>query len=246
MKVTLGIIAVLIIGAIGFFTFTSINEDTADTMTDDVATTNETMDADTMDETMNDPMSDRKVVDPGTYTVSPESSIVNWAGQKPLIDGYVNSGSIAVTSGDILVGQGLASGSFTIDMNTLSVSNTPTKPGKESALEEHLMSEGWFNVAEYPEATFKITQVTERADSNTTFMYDVTGELTMKGVTDTLTFPALIYQDMDGVVYTSAELEFDRTKWGVTAGSGSFFDNLADNVVDDMVALSFKLVAEKQ
>lgn len=246
MKVTLGLIAVLIIGIIGFFTLNALNENEVEEMVDDTNSADVEMDASNVNGSALSAENENSVVKPGTYTVDPSKSIANWAGQKPLIDGYVNRGSIAITGGEILVGQGLASGSFTIDMNTLSVSDTPTKPGKESALEEHLMGEGWFNVAEYPEATFRITQVTEQADSDTTFTYDVTGELTMKGVTDTLTFPALIYQDMDGQVHATANFEFDRTKWGITAGSGSFFDNLADNVVDDMVALSFELVAEKQ
>lgn len=192
----------------------------------------------------NDANEARAVVTPGTYTVQPEASGVRFAGKKPLIEGYVNAGSIGVTDGIVSVSEDSATGTFTIDMTTLSVSETPTKPGQENALEGHLMGERWFNVAEYPTATFTITDIEPRADSETTFVYDVTGELTMKGQTHEISFPATIYQNASGMLHATADLEIDRTKWGITANSGTFFENLADNVIDDMVALSFSLIAE--
>lgn len=182
----------------------------------------------------------------GTYAVNAEASRVEWAGKKPLLEGYINTGSIAVTGGTVSVTGENVSAEFAIDMDTLSVSATPTKPGKESALEEHLKGERWFNVAAYPTASFAITNVVARADSATTFTYDVTGDLTLKGQTHPVTFPATIYLSEDGKLHAHGSLEIDRTVWGITTGSENFFDNLADNVIDDMVALSFVLIAEKQ
>lgn len=188
----------------------------------------------------------KTVVADGSYSIVPEESSVAWAGKKPLIEGYINEGSMAVSSGTITVLNKTAAGSFTIDMNTLSVSKTPTKPGQEGALEGHLKGERWFNVATFPTATFQITSVTERADSETSFTYDVEGNLTMKGQTHPLSFPATIYADEAGNVHAKASTEINRTTWGITSGSASFFDNLADNVIDDMVALSFHVVAKPQ
>jgi polyisoprenoid-binding protein YceI len=68
----------------------------------------------------------------------------------------------------------------------------------------------------------------------------------MKGQTHEVTFPAMIYLDGEGRLHARAETEIDRTKWGITSGSANFFDDLADNVIDDMVALSFHVVAVKQ
>lgn len=188
---------------------------------------------------------DKTVATDGEYVVDVEKSSIRWAGQKPLVDGYVNSGSLAVESGNISVANDVATGEFAIDMNTLSVSDTPQKPGAESTLESHLKGARWFDVETYPSASFSIESVTPRTDSDTTFMYDITGNLTMKGVTDELSFPAMIFVNNEGNLEAKADLEFDRTIWGITSGSGSFFDNLADNVIDDMVALSFELVANK-
>lgn len=189
---------------------------------------------------------DASVVTDGEYAVNAQESSVQWAGKKPLLEGYINTGSIGVTGGTIAVAGTEATGDFTLDMDTLSVSATPTKPGQENALEGHLKGSRWFDVAAYPTAAFEITSVAPRADSDTTFTYDVTGSLTMKGQTNAVTFPALIYQAADGKLHAHGELEIDRTKWGITAGSKNFFDNVADNAIDDMVALSFKLIAEKQ
>lgn len=186
----------------------------------------------------------RSVPQAGSYTVIEEESEVAWSAKKPLIEGYVNSGTIGLKEGSIEIKNDLATGSFVMDMNTLKVGLTAAKPGKESALEGHLKKADFFDVEKYPTAEFKITSVAPRADSTTTFMYDVTGDLTMKGVTHQITFPAMIYEE-GGKVYAKADTEIDRTKWGITYNSGAFFDNLANNMIDDKVALSFEIVAQK-
>tara|TARA_B100002051_G_scaffold276153_1_gene322763 strand:- start:4571 stop:5281 length:711 start_codon:yes stop_codon:yes gene_type:complete len=180
-------------------------------------------------------------VETGVYEIDTTSSVVNWAGQKPLIEGYVNTGSIALKSGSVEITEESLSGELVIDMTTLSVSETPTKPGSENALESHLKGERWFDVETYGEATFVITDATLQSAGT----YEVTGDLTMKGETNPVTFPVQVVEGENGQVVAEADFEIDRTKWGITAGSGSFFDNLADNVVDDMVAMSFSLVANR-
>jgi len=236
MKIILASTTIVIIGVLAYlYVSASTTKPAAETIaTSEIANTTTTTETEKM------------VVSPGQYTVIPVRSTVSWAGKKPFISGYTNNGSIALKSGSILVDEGKASGSFVIDMTTLLTSNTPTKPGQETKLDEHLKSNRWFDVATFPTAEFTIDTVTPRADSSMTFIYDITGSLTMKGQTHKLTFPASISRNEDGILTTTASLEFDRTLWGITAGSASFFDNLADNAVDNMVALSFSLVAEAQ
>lgn len=238
MKILLGTIAVLILVASVFVFWTPENNVGDNINTEPVLSTDNAEDASVTEE--------RSFVANGSYLAVVEESTVSWAGKKPLIEGYVNNGSLKPRSASINVVDGVITGELTIDMNTLSVSKTPAKPGKESMLEEHLKGDKWFNVSTFPEAKFVLTEVTPQADVATTFMYNVKGNLTMKGETHELTFSALIYSDAYGLTHASAEFEFDRTLWGITAGSGSFFDNLADNVVDDMVAMSFELVTVKK
>lgn len=181
-------------------------------------------------------------VTPGTYVVDPAKSTVSWRAKKPLIEGYINSGTIGVTEGSITVLDTEARGSFTIDINTLNVGLTAKKPGKEGALEEHLKSDDFFDVTKYPTATFSIKEVVPGPDSPTTLVYSIRGDLTMKGRTNEISFPAHIFLKEEAL-HAEAAFEIDRTKWDLTYGSGNFFQNLGDNLIDDMVALSFEIVA---
>ncbi len=183
------------------------------------------------------------VVSSGTYVINGEKSTIGWSAKKPLIDGYVNSGSFRIKEGAIDVKEKV-SGKITLDMNKLSVGLTATKPGKEGALETHLKSKDFFDVTKFPTATFVIKEVIPQADSATSFSYTVKGTLTMKDKTNDISFPAIIYEK-DGAVNIEATTEIDRTLWGITYGSGNFFKDLADNVIDDMVKLSLNISATK-
>ncbi len=141
-----------------------------------------------------------------------------------------------------MVSEDSATGFFTIDMNTLSVGLTATKPGKEGALEKHLKTDDFFDVETYPTATFAIKSVTPASEPMT---YTLTGDLTMKGKTNELSFPATIYLNDEGKLIAEASFEFDRTKWDITYNSGNFFQDLGNNLIDDMVAMRLTLVAEK-
>lgn len=186
-----------------------------------------------------------KPIPTGMYTIDTAKSVVNWAAKKPLIDGYINSGTLRVTAGTITIATNATQGSFTIDMNTLDVGLTAKKPGQEGKLEEHLKTERFFDVAKFPTATFVITQVTPVATPTTDQTHTLTGDLTMKGVKHTVTFPAVVYAE-NGTLFARATTEIDRTKWGITAGSKNFFENLGDNMIDDMIGLSITLEAKQQ
>jgi len=231
------IIVVLIILVVGWWYFSGDGNKTAVTPVT-VVEQKEVVSEDNTDE--------RTVITPGSYEVDTEQSIVNWSGKKPLIDGYINSGEISLTEGSIEVSETGATGSFVIAMDTLKVGLTAKKPDQETALEGHLKGERWFNVEEYPTATFVINEFTPKGNITNTFTYTIEGDLTLKGETHPVTFDAVIYENVDGTIKAEASTEIDRTKWGLTAGSSSFFDNLADNAVDNMIALSFTLVATKE
>ena len=238
MKISVAILGVIIL-VVGGWLYIDNKSETNDTSTTVGEKNNEG------DEINQNTVNARQVVMPGSYVVDTSASTVGWAGKKPLIDGYINSGTLDLSEGVITVTNATAAGSFTIDMNTLKVGLTAKKPGQESVLEGHLKGDSWFNVTEFPTASFNITNVSVRTDSDSTFQYDVTGDLTMKGVTNEISFPATIYQTDTENVIVEAVTVIDRTKWGITSMSGSFFDNLANNVIDDSVQLSFSLVADK-
>jgi len=179
----------------------------------------------------------------GSYAVDTTQSSVQWAVGKPLIEGYLNSGTIGLSEGTIVVNEPSASGSFIIDMNTIRVGSTPKKPGKETALEGHLKGKDFFDVEKFPTGTFAITTVTPNADSDTTHQYTVAGNLTLKGVTKPVTFPAAIYLK-DGMLHADATLGINRTEWGIIYGSGTFFDNMANNAIEDTIHLTLTVIGK--
>jgi polyisoprenoid-binding protein YceI len=179
----------------------------------------------------------------GMYEAVVADSTVMWSGQKPLVAGYVHKGTIMLSEGMIEVKDGTAAGSFTIDMNSIKATSLGGgKEGQESGLEKHLKSKDFFNVETYPTATMKIASVTPI--EGVAHRYTVVGELTLLGKTNAVTFPADIYTKEDGTLMANATVSIDRTVWGITYGSGSFFDNLANNAIDNNINLDLSLVAK--
>lgn len=173
----------------------------------------------------------------GSYTVSTTSSSLIWEGSKPLIPtGYFDRGTIDLRSGILEVeGGNVASGTFTIDMATIAAAETSGQ-GEVSRLTDHLQSADFFDVETYPTATFTVTDVSETGE--------VTGNLTIKGTTREVTFPAEFSQSGDTVTAT-AEIEIDRTLWDIRYGSGKFFQDLGDNLIADTFTVTLNLVAER-
>ena len=165
------------------------------------------------------------------YAVDTAASTLTWTGSKPIGDSH--SGTIDLASGELAVQDGeLVNGDFVIDMTTIAEENNTTR------LEGHLASDDFFGVATYPEAMLNIVTVEETADG----MYDVTADLTIKEITNQITFP--VEAAIEGGTLTgSAEITFDRSLWDVRYGSGSFFDNLGDDLINDEIEMVIEIVA---
>lgn len=184
-----------------------------------------------------------KAIADGGYMVATNSK-VTWEGRKPLISGYADKGTLDVKEGSATVKDGkITEGTVVIDMKTLKAT-AMTKAGAEAMLEKHLMGADFFDVEKFPMATLKITSVEPAADASTTFRYTVKGDLTMKEKTNPIEFPATIYAGTDGKLHAAAKLDLNRAKWDIRFGSDTFFDNLANNVIDDYFTLSFDIVGD--
>lgn len=79
-------------------------------------------------------------------------------------------------------------------------------------LTSHLQAADFFNVAEYPTATFKSTKITA-ADAKG--KVQITGVLKMHGTEGEITFPATVKITDKGLTLTS-EFKLDRTAFGMT------------------------------
>lgn len=171
-----------------------------------------------------------------TYTVDNAKSTVNWHGSK--LTGE-HSGTIQIQSGSLSVeGGNVTAGEFVIDMNTLkeTVDESNEEAKKYAAkLEGHLKSADFFEVETYPTSKFVITKV--EGDN-------VSGNLTIKGITKEISFPATI-NVTDNEVTASAEFTINRADWEVKYGSSTFFDDLGDKVISNDIDYKINLVASK-
>ena len=131
----------------------------------------------------------------------------------------------------------ITGGSFEMDMSNLTVEDL-TDAGSNQKLTGHLKSDDFFSVAKFPKASMKITNV-KSTDGKT---YEITANLTIKGITAPVTFPATLSM-VSGKMVTTAEIKFDRTKYDIKYRSGSYFEDLADKLIYDEVKLDVKLVA---
>lgn len=185
-------------------------------------------------------------VDGTAYTVSTADSKVEWEGGKNIGDSK-HMGTIAMKNGNLILNEGkLVGGKITFDMNTITVTDL-TDPEKKGQLEGHLKGlaeegkDDFFNVTTYPTGTLDITNVTEE---NGKAM--VEGNLTLKGKTEAVKFPATITETADAVTLVTDEFTIDRTKWGVNYGSGTAIENLAaDKVIKDEIKLKASVTGKK-
>ncbi len=128
-------------------------------------------------------------------------------------------------------------GSFDMDMVNLTVEDLTDAKSKGN-LTGHLKSDDFFSVEKFNTSSFKITE----AKSSNGTDYTITGNLTIKGITQKVFFPAKVAVAGKKVTATG-QIKFDRTKFEIKYRSGSYFEDLADKMIYDEVKLDVKLVA---
>lgn len=160
------------------------------------------------------------------YNYSKAKSTLYWEGNKP---GGKHHGTIEVIGGSAITdGNRISGGSFEIDMS--SIRNDDVKnEGMRNRLLGHLKSEDFFFVEKYPMATFEITRV--EASGGSTHL--ITGDLTIRGNTNEISFPAEIKMDDEMIHAQSGEIVLDRTRWDVNHMSKSIFAEMKDNFIND-------------
>ncbi len=159
--------------------------------------------------------------------IKTENSSVVWKGYK--VTGS-HEGTIAIKSGSLVFNEDkLTGGTFIINMTT--ITNTDMEGEYKGKLEGHLKSDDFFGVEKNPTATLVFKKVKATGKNS----YKVTGDLTIKGKTNSVVFDLSVYGNK-----ATATLKIDRTKFDVRYGSTSFFDGLKDKAIYD----EFDLVAD--
>ncbi len=164
-----------------------------------------------------------------TKPVKTTESTVTWKGYKVTGSHY---GTINLKSGSLSFdGEKLVGGEFVVDMSSLIA--TDLEGEYRGKLEGHLKSDDFFGVAKHPTSTLVFTDVKANGKNS----YEVTGDLTIKGITKAVTFDVSVYGSK-----ATATMKVDRSEYDVRYGSGSFFDNLGDKTIYD----EFDLVVDLQ
>ena len=164
------------------------------------------------------------------------ASVLNWEGSKPTGS---HNGTVALKSGGLLVEAGtLTQGVFVVDMNT--ITNTDMAGSEGAAkIEGHLKASDFFDVAVYPTAKFVITSVVD-----TEGKLAVTGNLTIKNTTKSITIPATI-ATTDGITtFKSETFTIDRTDFGVVYASKKLDAALKDKFINDLMEMSFSVITK--
>ena len=177
------------------------------------------------------------------YMVDKEASEIKWLGEKPT---GTHDGVVGLESGVVRVEGEQISGSFLIDMTSITVQDL--EGDQKASLEDHLKGtvegkEGdFFNVQKFPTAAFEITGVTEGEDGKKM----MSGNLTLKETKKNIEFPVTYEVSGNTMTLKSEPFTIDRTDWNVNYGSKSVFDNLGDKFINDDIDLEFTIVANQQ
>lgn len=172
----------------------------------------------------------------GNYTVDNKLSNLEWTGKK--VTGE-HTGTIMVKEGTIMVENNMIKGgTILFDMNTINC--TDLEGEYKGKLEGHLQSEDFFNVSNHATSKLEIKSAKKAKGEDT---YDVTADLTIKGITHPISFPAVIKME-NGKLVAIGTVDVDRTKYSIKYGSGQFFEGLGDKMIYDDFTIKFKLGAK--
>ena len=178
-----------------------------------------------------------------TYVTDTKTSTIQWTGQK--ITGSTTSGVIKLKSGQFYVMEDqIAGGEFVIDMST--IESTDMSADQNARLSNHLKNDDFFSVDKFPIATLSISKGIKVYNSlETDPNYEFEGTLTIKGITQDVKFGAIVTMD-DKTLKAMAVIVFDRSKFDVRYGSGSFFEDLGNKLILDDIKLTIEINANIQ
>ena len=133
--------------------------------------------------------------------------------------GKNHPGTFKLSQGEIMLKDSKPTGGeFTINMTSLDLLQRDEM--FQTKLKGHLMSPDFFDIAKYPTSKFVITKVDAytadpaHPSATTDANYTISGNLTLKGITKNITFPAHIAMDGAKLV-AQANFNIQRGDWNI-------------------------------
>lgn len=105
-----------------------------------------------------------------------------------------------------------------------------------SDLTDHLKTGDFFEVERFPTATFVSSRIAEGGEGTAT--HTITGDLTMHGVTKSISFPATV-RITDAAVTATAEFSINRRDWNIN------YAGMANDLIRDGVVIKLNINAPR-
>jgi len=174
------------------------------------------------------------------YTVDPAGSQVEWIGYKPTGQ---HNGTLNIKSGALYLVEGIpVGGEFIIDMQSIKVLDLED-PEWNGKLTGHLKSADFFDVENHSEAKFVITRIVKNKAGAPAYM--LTGNLTIKNITKSITFGADVQLDGTTASGKTPQFTVDRTDFDIKYKSNKFVEGLKDDFINDEFTLTITLKGNK-
>jgi len=171
------------------------------------------------------------------YVLDKNTSGVKWLAKK--VTGQ-HHGTIALSQGTLQVKDGNPSGGeFLMDMNSIVCEDLNDATWNQKLI-GHLKSDDFFSVEKFSVAKLVLTNVKEKSGNTFTF----SGDLTIKGTTNPIVFDAEVLIS-NNTAKAKGQMVIDRTLYNIRYGSGKFFENLGNKMIEDTFTLDFDLTAIK-
>jgi len=178
------------------------------------------------------------------YIVNTDASAVNWSAAKVT---KTHNGEVAISEGSFQTEAGkLVAGNFTIDMT--SINDRDLEGAYKTKFETHIKGADFFHTDSFKTAKFEITKVEElTGDANHT--HTITGNLTIKDKTNSISFPAKVNM-VDDKINALAKIEINRNEWNIIWGGSKetnkdVLTKLKDDLIKDMITFDVNIEASK-
>lgn len=163
-------------------------------------------------------------------TINPENSKISFIGSK--VTGKHDGGFNQFTGTIKVVNAKPEESTVSVDIDMASVYTDA------EGLTEHLQTGDFFEVGKYPRSTFVSTKIVPDSAKGAN-AYMVTGDLEMRGVKKSVTFPAAIVIG-DSDVTVNAEFAINRKDFGI------LYAGPADDLIRDDVVIKLDLKAPRK
>jgi polyisoprenoid-binding protein YceI len=161
------------------------------------------------------------------YLITPQTSKIEFIGSK--VTGSHN-GSFERFAGDINYAGTPEKSRVNVTIETESLT------ADDANLTKHLKTADFFDVAKFPQATFESTEIKPGGENGAS--HTITGNLTLHGVTKSVTFPATINVTPDAA-NVDANFSINRKDFGIN------YAGAQDNLIRDNVVLKLTIRANK-